>query len=517
MPEALWFTDDEAANRLIADDPFALLVGFALDQQVTVQQAFLGPLRLKERLGTLEPREVADADLGPLFRQKPAIHRFPGSMAERVRELGATVAEEYGGDASRLWTEAADGADLRRRISGLPGFGEMKVKSLGAVLAKRFGVPAAQELVPGHPDARGRRLAAGTRRLPGREEGAQGPVAGVEVRTLTDGGQPAEQTAHALAEFCAPRSRRSRSRSTTSGCRRSSTRSSAERSPPRRSAVSPSASPTTSTTRKQSRPAAAEHGSRRARGSAVPDRRDPGRARPHAPQVRRPRRRLGLDRVDELDGRLVDARGERHRDRRLAGGRRALPRRLRAALDDARGRRAAATSTPRRWTGCAPGSARAAAKARAPDREGDRLGPAPRPDRLAGDQLGADPRHARAGRRPTARSTSPASSTPPRSQRCSSSGTRTGTPSGRRRCCGRRSPAPLLRQGHDPVRARLGARLHAREGDRRRRPRLRRQLQPLALGRAERRERARARGSAARRPPRRLRRRGALRYPPVAL
>ena len=151
MPEALWFTDDEAANRLIADDPFALLVGFALDQQVTVQQAFLGPLRLKERLGTLEPRKVAKADLEPLFREKPAIHRFPGSMAERVRDLAATVTEEYGGDASRLWTEADDGADLRRRIAALPGFGEMKVKSLGAVLAKRFDVPAAQDLVPGHP------------------------------------------------------------------------------------------------------------------------------------------------------------------------------------------------------------------------------------------------------------------------------------------------------------------------------------------------------------------------------
>jgi len=148
VPEALWFTDDEEANRLLAEDPFALLVGFALDQQVTVQQAFLGPLRLKERFGTLEPRAVAKADLEPLFREKPAIHRFPGSMAERVRELGATVAEEYGGDASRLW---ADATDLRRRISALPGFGEMKVKSLGAVLAKRFDVAVAQDLVPSHP------------------------------------------------------------------------------------------------------------------------------------------------------------------------------------------------------------------------------------------------------------------------------------------------------------------------------------------------------------------------------
>ena len=151
MVDRLHFTDSDAANELIARDPLALLIGFALDQQVTVQQAFLGPLRLKERLGTLEPSKVATADLEPLFREKPAIHRFPGSMAGRVRELAATVTEEYGGDASRLWTEAADGADLRRRISALPGFGEMKIKSLGAVLAKRFGVPVAQELVPGHP------------------------------------------------------------------------------------------------------------------------------------------------------------------------------------------------------------------------------------------------------------------------------------------------------------------------------------------------------------------------------
>ena len=151
MPEALYFTEDEAANRLVADNPFALLVGFALDQQVTVQQAFLGPLRLKERLGTLEPRKVAKADLEPLFREKPAIHRFPGSMATRVRDLAATVAEDYDGDASRLWTDAADGADLRRRISALPGFGEVKVKALGSVLAKRFGVSVAHERVAAHP------------------------------------------------------------------------------------------------------------------------------------------------------------------------------------------------------------------------------------------------------------------------------------------------------------------------------------------------------------------------------
>jgi uncharacterized HhH-GPD family protein len=151
MPKALWFTEDEEACRLLATDPFALLVGFALDQQVTVQQAFLGPLRLKQRLGTLDPKKVAKADLEPLFRDKPAIHRFPGSMATRVHELAATVVEEYGGDASRIWTEATDGKDLRKRIGGLPGFGEMKIKALGSVLAKRFDVKVAEELVPSHP------------------------------------------------------------------------------------------------------------------------------------------------------------------------------------------------------------------------------------------------------------------------------------------------------------------------------------------------------------------------------
>jgi uncharacterized HhH-GPD family protein len=151
VPEALWFTEDEEACRLLATDPFALLVGFALDQQITVQQAFLGPLRVKQRLGTLEPAAVAKAELEPLFREKPAIHRFPGAMATRVSELAATVAEDYGGDAARIWTEAADGKDLRKRIGALPGFGEMKIKSLGSVLFNRFGVEVARELVPSHP------------------------------------------------------------------------------------------------------------------------------------------------------------------------------------------------------------------------------------------------------------------------------------------------------------------------------------------------------------------------------
>ena len=153
-PDRLHFTGVDEADELIAREPFALLVGFALDQQVPVQTAFTGPLKLKQRLGTLDAAEIARTDPGRLaevFRQTPAIHRFPGTMAERVQDLAAVVAEDYGGDAERLWSEAADGAELRRRLSALPGFGEMKVKALGAVLAKRFGVEPAQELVPGHP------------------------------------------------------------------------------------------------------------------------------------------------------------------------------------------------------------------------------------------------------------------------------------------------------------------------------------------------------------------------------
>jgi uncharacterized HhH-GPD family protein len=152
--QKLYFTGNDEANALLASDPFALLVGFALDQQVPVPTAFSGPLKLKQRLGTLDPGKIAATDPARVieaFREKPAIHRFPGSMAARTQELARLVEEEYSGDASRLWTEAADGADLRARIAALPGFGEMKIKALGAVLAKRFGVEVAQDLAPNHP------------------------------------------------------------------------------------------------------------------------------------------------------------------------------------------------------------------------------------------------------------------------------------------------------------------------------------------------------------------------------
>ncbi len=151
MPDRLHFTDSDEANALIASDPMALLVGFALDQQVTVQKAFGGPLALRERLGAIDAATLASAELGPVFRARPAIHRYPGSMAQRVHDLAVHVRDEYEGDAARVWTEAADALQLRANLAALPGFGEMKIKALSGVLAKRFGVDAAHELVPWHP------------------------------------------------------------------------------------------------------------------------------------------------------------------------------------------------------------------------------------------------------------------------------------------------------------------------------------------------------------------------------
>jgi uncharacterized HhH-GPD family protein len=153
VPDALYFTGNDEADALIAREPLALLIGFVLDQQVPVPVAFSGPLKLQQRLGTLDAAELARTDparLEEVFRQRPAIHRFPGSMARRVQELAAVVADEYGGDARRVWSEARDSDELRRRLEALPGFGEMKVKALASVLARRFGLELAEPLVPDH-------------------------------------------------------------------------------------------------------------------------------------------------------------------------------------------------------------------------------------------------------------------------------------------------------------------------------------------------------------------------------
>jgi uncharacterized HhH-GPD family protein len=151
VPERLYFTESDEANALIASDPMALLVGFELDQRVTVMKAFQGPLALRERLGAIDAETLASADLEPVFFDKPVIHRYPRSMAKRVHELAVYLRDHYDGDAARVWNDAANSDELRANLLALPGFGEMKVKSLGAVLYKHFGVEAARELVPGHP------------------------------------------------------------------------------------------------------------------------------------------------------------------------------------------------------------------------------------------------------------------------------------------------------------------------------------------------------------------------------
>ena len=153
---ALHFTGDPEADAFLASDPLALLVGFALDQQVTVQKAFSGPLELRRRMGSFDARTIAATDpaaLEEVFREKPAIHRFPGAMATRVQELSATIVEDYDGHAERIWTEAESGADLKKRLEALPGFGDMKVRSMLAVIGKRLGVrpPGWEDVAPKHP------------------------------------------------------------------------------------------------------------------------------------------------------------------------------------------------------------------------------------------------------------------------------------------------------------------------------------------------------------------------------
>jgi uncharacterized HhH-GPD family protein len=139
-PDRLHYTDSDEANQLLATDPLALLIGFALDQQVTVQQAFSGPLKIKQRLGTLEIANRDPAEVEAAFRETPAVHRFPGSMAGRVQKVAAYVAEHYGNDAANIWADASTGAELLKRLKALPGFGEQKAKIMVALLGKQIGV-----------------------------------------------------------------------------------------------------------------------------------------------------------------------------------------------------------------------------------------------------------------------------------------------------------------------------------------------------------------------------------------
>lgn len=148
---ALNITGDAPADALLTDDPFALLVGMLLDQQVPMETAFAGPAKIRDRMGGFDPETVAAADpeaFAAVFKESPAVHRFPGSMAGRVQALAAEVRDEWGGHADAIWTRpgldglAPDGAEILRRLQELPGFGEQKAKIFLALLGKQCGLEA---------------------------------------------------------------------------------------------------------------------------------------------------------------------------------------------------------------------------------------------------------------------------------------------------------------------------------------------------------------------------------------
>jgi uncharacterized HhH-GPD family protein len=150
------YTGDPDADRLLEEDPMAMLVGFLLDQQVTVQKAFSGPLELRRRIGAVDARTIAAVPperLEEVFRTRPALHRFPASMARRTRELAEGIVARYDGDAARIWSDGADAREVRRRLLELPGMGEMKAGQIMAVLAKRLGIrpPGWEDVVTDRP------------------------------------------------------------------------------------------------------------------------------------------------------------------------------------------------------------------------------------------------------------------------------------------------------------------------------------------------------------------------------
>jgi uncharacterized HhH-GPD family protein len=154
--DRLPFTGDDEADRYLVSEPLALLIGFALDQQVTVQKAFSGPHVLRQRLGHLDAARIATTDpaeLEQVFRTPPAIHRFPASMAGKVQALCKAIADDYDNDAARVWNDAADGRDLQRRLLALPGIGEMKARALIAIVGRRLGVkpPGWDDVAPTTP------------------------------------------------------------------------------------------------------------------------------------------------------------------------------------------------------------------------------------------------------------------------------------------------------------------------------------------------------------------------------
>ncbi|MBO9520437.1 MAG: Fe-S cluster assembly protein HesB [Nocardioidaceae bacterium] len=146
-------TGDPAADKVLSEDPFALLTGMLLDQQFPMESAFLGPAKILDRFGTLDPAKIAEADpeaFAAMCATPPAVHRFPGSMATRIQAVAREVADTYDGDAARIWTEASSGADLVKRMMALPGFGKQKAQIFTALVAKQLGVtPAGWEKAVG--------------------------------------------------------------------------------------------------------------------------------------------------------------------------------------------------------------------------------------------------------------------------------------------------------------------------------------------------------------------------------
>ena len=144
---SIHLTDDADADRLLSDDPLALLIGMLLDQQIAMEVAFAGPLKIKERLGAFDAESIAEADpeqFAAIFKQTPAVHRFPGSMAARVQSLAQALIDDWGGDAAAIWTQGdPDGPTVLKRLKALPGFGEQKAKIFLALLGKQCGFAGA--------------------------------------------------------------------------------------------------------------------------------------------------------------------------------------------------------------------------------------------------------------------------------------------------------------------------------------------------------------------------------------
>ena len=161
---AIHITGDERADQVLTDSPFALLCGMLLDQQFPMERAFAGPAKVLERFGSLDPAEIAAAEpeqFASLCSEPPAVHRFPGAMAEKIQAVAKIVVDEYDGHADRIWTEAPDGRDLLKRMTSLPGFGKQKAQIFVALRAKPLGVrPEGWESVVGDYSQEGHRSVA---------------------------------------------------------------------------------------------------------------------------------------------------------------------------------------------------------------------------------------------------------------------------------------------------------------------------------------------------------------------